>query len=109
MRTLKFIVEGQNLKLDPDCDLVSLFPGNNSTVKAVFTLSQEWKNTPKVAAFQSMLGTEYPPRLLDDENSCEIPLEALKLPAFRIKLLRKQRNATISTNAVAIYQKGGRS
>lgn len=108
MRTLKFIVEGRNLKQDSACDFVGLFPGRNPEVRAEFALSPEWKRGLKVVAFRSILGKEYPPTALNEDNTCEIPVEALNMPAFKIQILRKYRNVTTFTNELTVYQKGGR-
>lgn len=69
MRTLKFIVEGPVLKPDPECDFSGLVPG----LQAEFTLSKEWTSVPKVVAFYSRLGDEYPPQVLKDGKTCTIP------------------------------------
>ena len=109
MRTLKFIVEGQNLKQDPNCDFSGLFPGKNPHILAEFTLPPEWKTGLKVVAFHSILGKEYPPKPLNEDGTCEIPVEALDMPVFRIQLLRKYRTTTTMTNELTVYQKGGKA
>jgi hypothetical protein len=62
MQTLKFIVDGQTIKPDPECDFSGLVP----SMQAEFTFSKEWESTPKVVAFYSRLGNEYPPQSLKD-------------------------------------------
>ena len=43
MRTLKFIVKGQTIVLDPNCDTTSLVPGSSGYVQAEFDFSSEWE------------------------------------------------------------------
>lgn len=107
MRTLKFVVEGQNIRPDPSCDFTGLFPGTENRIRAEFSFSPEWKSGPKVAAFWSMTGSEYPPLELKDGKTCMIPSEALKRAAFKVQILGKLNGATISTNKLPVHQKGG--
>lgn len=104
MRTLKFIVEGQTVKPDPRCDFSGLVPGSTGWLKAEFSFSKEWQSTPKVAAFYSRLGNEYPPRALKDGRSCLIPNEALRKRIFKIQILGQNG---LATNKLEIDQKGG--
>ena len=107
MKTLKFIVNGQNITLDPDCDISSLVPGTSGYVQAEFTFSKEWDGCAKVAAFYSNLGREFEPRILKDGKVCDIPAEALKKSIFKVKVLGQKSDYTICTNKVTIYQRGG--
>ena len=107
MRKLKFNVTGSTIERDPYCDFTGLFPGKNDNVEAEFTFSQEWKSRAKVVAFRSILDKEYPPRILNEENVCQIPKEALQRPSFTIQVLGKRRGQTFKTNTITIYQRGG--
>ena len=107
MRTLKFTVNGQTLAQDPSCDFSGLFPGKNDDIQAEFAFSSEWKNRAKVVAFWSILDKEYPPRVLNTENVCEIPKEVLKHPSFKVQILAKQAGRIFTTNKLTIYQRGG--
>lgn len=100
MRTLKFIVEGQTIKPDPECDFSGLVPG----VQVEFTFSKEWESTPKVVAFYSRLGNEYTPQVLKDGKTCTIPTEALSKRIFKVQVLGKNG---LATNRLEIDQKGG--
>lgn len=100
MKTLKFIVDGQTLRPDPECDFSGLTPG----LQAEFTFSKEWANTPKVVAFYSRLGNEYPPKPLKDGKTCTIPVEALRKRIFKVQVLGKNG---LETNRLEIDQKGG--
>lgn len=108
MRTLKFIVEGQIIKPDPSCNFSGLFPGKYESIQAEFSFSPEWTTVPKVAAFYSMLEKEFSPQLIDKDNGCAIPPEALTLPAFKMEVLGNNRGEIIETNKLIVYQKGGK-
>lgn len=107
MRTLKFIVSNDSIIQDPECDFEGLFPGKNDEIQADFTFSPEWKNRVKVASFWSILDKEYPPQVLNNENVCEIPKEALARPVFKMQILGKYRGRIFQTNPITIYQRGG--
>lgn len=108
MRTLKFIVDSTTIKQDPTCSFEGLFPGPNQQIEAEFSFSSEWENIPKVAAFYSLLGKEFPPQVLNEENRCRISPEALNLPAFRMQLLGINGNTMLSSNIITIFQRGGK-
>lgn len=108
MRKLRFIVDDKSLKQDPTCSFEGLFPAPNQTIEAEFTFSEFWNTVPKVAAFYSMLDNEYPPRVIDENNHCMIPSEALLLPTFKMQILGKHRGNIVTTNILTIYQKGGK-
>lgn len=106
MRVLRFIVTGQIIKQDPDCDFSGLVPGTEGYLKAEFRFSQEWSGLTKVAAFYGSNRKEYPPQLLEDGISCIIPTEALKKYAFKISLIGKGPGIKLVTNKVAVTQDG---
>lgn len=109
MRTLKFIVEGQIIRQDPNCDFSNLVPGTEGYLRAEFSFSPEWKNCVKAASFWSAVGDEYPPQLLADGKSCLIPAEATQRYAFKIGVVGKSNNAKLTTNKVIVKQDGGAS
>lgn len=104
MRTLRFIIEGSNIRPDPQCDFKSLVIGASTPIQAEFTFSKEWANSPKVVGFYSRLGKEYTPQPLKDGRTCLIPAEALEKRFFKIRVLG--RNG-LKTNKLEIDQKGG--
>lgn len=108
MRTLSFIVDEQIIKQDPSCDFTGLIPGSEGYIQAKFSFSSEWRKCVKVAAFYSVLGTEYPPQLLQDGKSCMIPAEALKHKNFKIQIIGKDGNVKLTTNKLTISQNGGK-
>ena len=106
MRYLNFIVDGQIIKKDPDCDFSNIVPGTKGYLAAKFTFSEEWDNTVKVAAFWRN-GRECPPQILKDGYSCIIPAEALTSRQFTISVLGKNNDIKITTNKVEVVQNGG--
>lgn len=106
MRKLKFIVDGQIIKQDPECDFGNLIPGSSGYLVADFAFSKEWNGTVRVAAF-SNVKKECPPQILKDGHSCIIPEEALKSKVFYINVLGKNKDSKIKTNKVKVVQNGG--
>lgn len=108
MRTIRFIVNGQSMKLDPECDISDLMPGSKGYLLASFAFSSEWDKCTKVAAFFSNLGTEYKPQILADGSTCIIPSEALAKSIFKVQVIGQKGDYNIRTNKVIVYQKGGK-
>ena len=114
MRTLKFIVDGQVIRQDPDCDFNNLVPDTEGYLKAEFKLSKEWDDYVKVASFWSAMGKEYMPQVLNSRNivnncyCCIIPKEALKKRVFKVQIVGRYGGITIKTNKVAVSQNGGK-
>lgn len=106
MRTLKFIVDKQTIKPDPNCDFTGLVPGTEDYLQAEFIFSSEWAGRAKVAAFYSVMGKEFEPQRLLDGKTCKIPAEALKRRYFQMQILGKQGKSTIPTNKITISQNG---
>lgn len=108
MRTLKFIVEGQTIRQDPECDFSNLVPGTENYMKAEFSFSNEWQGCMKVIGFYSIMGKEYKPEVIKDGSSCIIPAEALKKRAFKLRVGGVRPNGTkIITDKITISQDGG--
>ena len=107
MRTLKFIVEGQIIKQDPNCDFSNLVPGTEGYLRAEFSFSPEWNGCVKVASFWSAVGEEFPPQVLVNGISCFIPDEATKRYAFKVGVVGKSANTRLTTNKAIVKQNGG--
>ena len=107
MRTLKFIVEDQIIRPDPNCDFSGLVPGTSGYLQAEFSFSPEWKDTVKVVGFYSLMGKSYPSQILKDGKTCIIPVEALKKKTFKLNVLGKKGDMVLTTNKVQIKQDGG--
>lgn len=109
MRTLKFVISGQTISLDPECDFSNLIPGTKGYLEAEFKFSDEWDSCTKVAAFYSNLGREYPPQVLKRGKTCVIPAEALERSIFKVQVIGQKDDYMIRTNKVTVHQKGGNS
>lgn len=106
MRTLSFIVDGQIIKKDPECDFNDIVPGSSGYLVAKFTFSSEWDDTVKVVAFWRN-SHECPPQILKDGRSCVIPSEALTNRSFCISVLGKKGKLKLTTNKIKVVQNGG--
>ena len=51
MRILKFIVEGQTLSKDPECDFSHIIKGSKDYLGCSFKLPADWRNIPLAATF----------------------------------------------------------
>lgn len=109
MRTLKFVVDGQIIKQDPNCDFSGLIPDTEGHLKAEFNFSSEWANCVKVVGFYSALGKEYPAQVLNDGKTCMIPSEALRRRVFKLRVVGKRGAEKLTTNKLAISQNGGKT
>lgn len=107
MRTLKFVVDGQIIKNDPDCDFSNLVPGGKECVKLEFSFSSNWNGYTRGVEFSSALGKKFPPKLLIDGKTCIVPTEALARRVFKVRVVGKKRNTTITTNKIEVKQNGG--
>lgn len=107
MRTLKFIVEDQIIKPDPNCGFHDLVPGTKGYLMAEFSFSKEWNGYTKVAGFFSPMGREYKPQILKDGKTCVIPAEACARSQFKIQVLGKKGVDVLKTNKLGIHQTGG--
>ena len=112
MKTIKFVVNGQNIELDTGVNTDSLVPGTEDYVNAEFRFSPDWRSYTKIAAFYSMLGREYRPSIIvhdvvTDTYSCDIPVEALAKRRFKIQIQGKRGDTKLITNKFTVSQNGG--
>lgn len=108
IRILKFIVDGQIIKQNPNCDFTGLVPGTDGYLAAEFSFSPEWNGAIKVAEFWRGV-KECPPQLLEDGETCMIPAEALKGKKFALRIIGKSKDAPrIATGKIKVRQDGGR-
>lgn len=110
MRVIRFIVKDNTIAIDPTCDLSVLFPGRDDPIIAEFDFSPEWKSRVKVASFCSIMDKEYPPQVINDDETCMIPIEALAKVAFKVQVIGKRKGGKpVKTNSVVVYQSGARN
>ena len=108
MYTLDFIVDGDTISLDSECDVNNLVPGPDGYLRAKFRFSSVWDGRVKVAAFFSNLGREYEPQIIDENNTCVIPAEALNKSIFKVQIIGQNSKYKLRTNKVKVYRKGGK-
>ena len=106
MRNLVFKVEGQRITRENPNELI--VAGTYGYFKAKFLFSSDWDDYQKVAGFYTKHGQELPPKVIDEENTCDIPKEALELHEFKIKLFGKKNGRFITTKPIVIKQHGGK-
>ena len=109
IRILKFIVDGQLIKQNPNCDFTGLVPGTEEYLTAEFSFSPEWNGAIKVAEFWRG-AKECPPQILKDGRTCIIPAEALKGKKFGIRVIGKSKAIPkMATGRVEVRQDGGKT
>lgn len=108
MRTLKFIVDGQIIRKDPDCDFSGLVPGTEGYLEARFTFSKEWNGYIKAAAFYSIMGKELTPIGLTEGEYCIIPSDVCAKRTFKIAVVgQNDEGKKLKTTKITIEQNGG--
>lgn len=103
VRVLKFIVNEQTIKKDPECNFDGIVKGSKGYLYANFQLSQEWKGY-KIAVSFWKLGKEFAIPL--KSNVCKIPDKALTWSNFYVSLTGIKNEATFKTNKVKVMQEG---
>lgn len=102
MRTLRFIVNEQNLKKDSSCDFTNIISGTRGYLEAEFVFNESWNMFGKVAVFGALL-QEYP--VIIKNGKCEIPSEVLDGEKFSVYVVGSKNGKRITTNSVTITQK----
>lgn len=103
-RQLRFIVDGQSIVKDPNCNFDGIVSNTENYLEAVFSLSYEWKDCLVAASFYR-INDEFP--VLLSGNKCMIPKEALTWDYFDVALtgLNKRQGYSITTGKVRVVQK----
>lgn len=102
MRTLEFIVNKQRLLRKPDCDFSHIVAGSVGYLRAKFYFSSEWNEYKKAASF--WLNGEEHARLLDENNSCDIPHEVLTEKVFEVSITGALNGSMIPTTKIKVKQ-----
>lgn len=103
MRTLRFLIEGQKLKKDTECDFKGLIPGTRGYLEVAVSCSDEWNDCRKAVVFKSKR-TECAMPLLG--GKCQIPEEILKGNIFTLRVVGERKGYRITTNQVGVTQDG---
>ena len=101
-RILKFIVDGQRIKKDKNCDFTNIVSGSKGYLYAKFSFKNGWENCNIAASFWK-LGEEYPV-LLDSKMKCKIPDDALDWNNFKVSCMGMNGNYRITTNKIMVEQ-----
>ena len=103
MRTLEFEVKGQKMIKKADCDFTNIVAGSNGYLRAKFYFEpDDWLDCKKVAGFWSG-GKEYA-AILDGEDSCVIPKEALTRHYFLVQVTGANEYRRIKTTKTEVSQ-----
>lgn len=102
MRTLKFIVSGQNIKKNPECDFSDIVAGSIGYLQAAFEFSEDWDGCTKVASF--WLDNEEHAVRLDENDACVIPSEVLVGERFSVSVTGAKTNYKIKTTKTKVRQ-----
>lgn len=104
MRTLKFIVDGQRLKKDPQCDFSGLVVGSKNYLECEFAFSKDWVNMAKAATFKSGVFTEHVPII---NNLCKIPDSITDSTRIHLTITGRDTRTILTTNTSIIIQRKG--
>ena len=102
-RVLEFTVDKQRITRNRDCDFSRIVAGSVGYLKAKFYFtSNEWKKCKKAASF--WLNDTESAVLLDKNNTCLIPSEALVGEKFEVSVIGVRDGFKISTNKTKVKQ-----
>lgn len=104
MRTLKFLVEGQNLKKDPTCDFFGIVKGSKGYLQCSFSLSREWSDCKIAASFWNYDKEIDAAAVV--HGVCQIPDSITGRRRFGVSLTGIKDGYRITTNKVWIEQEG---
>lgn len=103
MRILRFNVDKQRITKEKDCDFSGIVAGSIGYLHAKFHFSTEWDEcTAKIARF--WIDEEEHSVILDSNNECEIPPEALTGRIFKVSVMGVAPSFRIDTNKTKVRQ-----
>ena len=103
MRILEFEVKGQTIEKREGSDFSGLVAGTDGYLQAKFIFKgNEWRECIKAASFFSD-GVEYA-AILDSNNTCVIPKEALTRRRFSVSITGIRKGFKIKTNRTDVKQ-----
>ena len=101
MRVLRFIVKGQSLQKDPNCDFSGIVRGSKGYLIAEFIPDASWRGCTIAASFWHF-DKEY--AVLVRNGKCEIPPEALHGFSVGVSLVGIKTGYRICTNRAKFEQ-----
>ena len=103
MRMLNFTVDKQRITNHKDCDFSGIVAGSIGYLHAKFEFTSDWDQcTTKIARFWN--NDKEHSVILDSNNECEIPHEALTGKIFRVSVLGVASSLRIETNRTKVRQ-----
>lgn len=105
MRPLMFLVLGQQIRQDPECDFSGIFPGTEGYLKARFSFSSEWAGMVKVAEFRRHTSSE-PVSVPIRHGECMVPAEVTGCKEWCVKVVGKRGSVKIPTDYCKVRQEG---
>lgn len=103
MRILRFIVKGQSLQKDPNCDFSGIVRGSKGYLIAEFIPDASWRGCTIAASFWHF-DKEY--AVLVKNGRCEIPAGALEGFSVGVTLKGRKQGYELTTNKVTFNQEG---
>lgn len=102
MRVLEFLVDKQNIRRKPGCDFSKIVAGSVGYLHAKFYFSEEWDGCKKAVSFY--LGETEKAKMLDQNDSCEIPHEILTGNKFEVSVTGVKAGYKLKTNKYTVKQ-----
>lgn len=105
MRTLKFKIDGQRIKKDPECDFSGLITGSKGYLECEFEFTRDWAGLAKAAIFETGDYVKYQPLV---NNRCNVPDEVTDSTKIHVHVFGKDNTMVLSTNTAVILQHRGK-
>ncbi len=106
MKNLYFEVNGSEICCVSRKITDDVSPAENLDTKVWFRFSKEWDDLTKVIKL-TRGGIEFEPQVINDENFCYIPEDAVKSGWFRLKVIGAMRvddgESHIETDTIIVY------
>lgn len=102
MRVLEFLINKQTIRRKPGCDFSKIVAGSVGYLQAKFYFSEDWDDCKKAASFY--LGDKEQARMLDENDSCEIPADILVGAKFEVSVTGAKTGYKLKTNKYSVIQ-----
>lgn len=104
MRTLKFIVDEQSLRKDPNCDFSGVVKGSKGYLQCSFSFSKEWTGCKVAASFWKY--DKEIDAVAVVHGVCRIPDGVTDSRRFGVSLTGVKDGYRITTSKIWIEQEG---
>ena len=103
MRTLRFVVNAQEISHDPACRFSGIVRGTVGYLKAAFNFSAEWSGMAKVAEFRKYTcDSPIPVPIIQGE--CMVPKEVTGGKVWHVKIVGKKGDMILTTGNCKVDQ-----